>query len=101
MDFSNWTTKELATKLRASASLRLLDVRDPDEFAAGHIRGAVLLPLSRLKVRLPEMDPQREYALICRSGNRSGQAALIMQQAGFQRVHNVTGGMLAWRGPVI
>jgi rhodanese-related sulfurtransferase len=71
----------------------LLDVREDDEWAAGHAPGAVHLPLSRLHPdHLPEAD---RLLVICRSGNRSGQAAAALARAGYD-ASNVAGGMNAW-----
>lgn len=75
----------------------LVDVRTPGEFAQGHAPGAVLIPLDQVSQRLAEFGTKdRPIALICRSGNRSGQAQGILEQAGFTKTVNVTGGMNAW-----
>ncbi|MDD5028624.1 MAG: rhodanese-like domain-containing protein [Rhodoferax sp.] len=75
----------------------LVDVRTPAEFARGHAPGAVLIPLDQIGQRLGELGAKdRPIALICRSGNRSGQAQSILEQAGFTKTVNVTGGMNAW-----
>jgi len=75
----------------------LVDVRTPGEFDQVRAPGAVLIPLDQLGRRLNELGPQdRPIALICRSGNRSGQAQRQLQQAGFTRAVNVLGGMNAW-----
>jgi len=78
----------------------LVDVRTPEEFASGHILGAVNIPLSELKgnlstwaARLPKEVP---VILQCRSGVRSSQAAQILLEAGFQNVLNLDGGILDW-----
>lgn len=63
----------------------LLDVRTPGEFQEGHLEGAQLLDFSsgELATALPGLDPDAEYLVYCRSGNRSGQAIALMEQAGF------------------
>lgn len=78
----------------------VVDVRRPDEWAAGHIGCARHIPLSELAGRLGELDRADEIVLVCRSGRRSAMAALFLMQNGFQRVFNLRGGMLAWKGPV-
>jgi rhodanese-related sulfurtransferase len=77
---------------RAPGSV-LLDVREPEEFAAGHAPGAVNVPMRLLTPpRLPEGRP---VLCICRSGNRSGRVAEVLVASGID-ARNVTGGMLAW-----
>lgn len=81
---------------RQQAGALILDVREPHEWRGGHIPGAHLIPLDDLPQRVNELDPNRELIVVCRSGNRSAYATLLLQQAGFTRVANLTGGMIAW-----
>lgn len=90
---------ELEQRLADPAPPFLLDVRQPEEFAGGHLPGSRLVPLSELAVRLDELPSDREIVCICRSGSRSGAAARLLQERGY-RALNLAGGMLAWRGPV-
>lgn len=78
------------------AGARLVDVRTPGEFAAGHIAGAVNIPLQQLDSRLAELQP-RDVAVVvyCRSGHRSGNAARLLKSAGFPAVHDL-GPMSRW-----
>lgn len=73
----------------------VLDVREPDEWAAGHIRGAVHVPLSALAQARDTLPPDRLVLAVCRSGNRSSRATSLLAEAG-HRVENVDGGMKAW-----
>jgi rhodanese-related sulfurtransferase len=82
------------------ASTQFIDVREPDEVADGTIAGAVNIPLAQVPVRLDELDRERRVVLLCRSGNRSGQAAEFLVDAGFTDVVNLVGGMLAFDGPI-
>lgn len=91
---------EAQLRLQQGEELCVIDVREPHEFAQGHIPGARSIPLGQLQARLRELDPRREYVLVCRSGNRSGVACRILSQHGFARARNLVGGMQAWRGPV-
>jgi sulfur dioxygenase len=79
--------------------VRLVDVREPAEFDGelGHIDGAELLPLGGLRAALAGWDRGASLVMVCRSGGRSAQAALILEAAGFTRVANLAGGMIAWR----
>jgi rhodanese-related sulfurtransferase len=74
----------------------IVDVRETWEFKQGHARGARNIPLSQLGKRLSEIPVERDILLICRSGNRSLQAAKFLQQQDVERVMNVSGGMLSW-----
>ena len=73
----------------------LLDVREPDEFDAGHAPGARLLPLGELAARTGELDPTVPVVCVCRSGARSATAAEALTRAGFDAI-NLVGGMQAW-----
>jgi rhodanese-related sulfurtransferase len=92
------SVEEVKTRLDAGESLHLLDVREPAEHAEFNI-GGEFLPLGRIR----QMDTdgidswkEKEVICYCRSGNRSGQACMILESAGFTNVKNLTGGMLAW-----
>lgn len=78
--------------------MTILDVRTPEEFAEGHIRNAVLIPLQDLSQKMDELDPKQSYLVVCRSGNRSAQASELLIQKGFTNVYNMTGGMNSWDG---
>ena len=82
------------------AHILVLDVREPDEYAGplGHIPGAKLIPLGDLLERMTELTTQLPIVTVCRAGGRSAQAILMLQQAGFSKVANLSGGMLRWRG---
>ncbi len=69
----------------------VLDVRTPEEFAAGHLDGAELLDFNggEFAAALPSLDPDAEYLVYCRSGNRSAQAISLMQAEGFEKVTNL------------
>ena len=76
----------------------ILDVRTLEEFAEGHIEGATMLDFyeSDFGERLSQLDKDVPYLLYCRSGNRSGQTAAMMQQLGFSDVADVDGGIVSW-----
>ena len=77
----------------------MLDVRDGDEFAAGHIPGSVHIPYGELAGRLGELPRERTVAAVCSGGKRSGLAASILQREGFEHVIHVGhGGVGTWRG---
>ena len=74
----------------------LLDVREPDEYAAGHIPGITLIPMGEVAARLAELPRDKEIIVTCRTGNRSGQVADLLREQGFTNVHNMSGGIVAW-----
>lgn len=74
----------------------LLDVREPDEFAAYRIEGATLIPMRTIPARLHELDRRADVVMICRSGARSHHAGQFLKQNGFERVYNLAGGVIAW-----
>jgi len=80
------------------ADLVLLDVRTPEEFAEGHLDGALLIDFYEgdFADQLAALDPDVPYLLYCRSDNRSGQTLALMQQLGFSSAVDVDGGILAW-----
>lgn len=82
----------------ARADVRLVDVREPHEFVGelGHVPGAELVPLAGVGDAARTWDRDAEIILICRSGARSGRAAEALVAAGFRRVMNLAGGMLAY-----
>jgi rhodanese-related sulfurtransferase len=91
---------DLKAKIDAGEKLNLLDVREPHEHAAFNI-GGQLVPLGLVQaLMLDEIEHLKDETIYvyCRSGNRSGQACMMMEPYGFKNVVNVVGGMLAWQG---
>lgn len=78
----------------------LVDVRQPKEYTAGHIPGAVLIPLKDIEARITELDKDRELIFYCRSGKRSKAAATLVEGSGIvdKNIYNLQGGILAWNG---
>jgi sulfur-carrier protein adenylyltransferase/sulfurtransferase len=70
-------------------------VREPHEYEVANI-GARLIPLGELPERLVELDRDENLAVHCKTGSRSARAVKLMQEAGFQNVYNVKGGITAW-----
>jgi len=74
----------------------VLDVRNQDEWDAGHVPGATLIPLPQLESRLAELPQDQDIVVICRSGNRSATARDVLLDAGFSSVTSVAGGFTNW-----
>jgi rhodanese-related sulfurtransferase len=80
-----------------SAALYVLDVRTPEEFASGHVPGAVNIPYDQVASRLAEVPKDKEVVLYCRSGRRAGLAAAELEKAGYQDLQLMQGDMPAWQ----
>lgn len=87
---------ETAHALHGNPDVFMLDVREPDEFAAGHIPGITLIPMGDVASRLSEIPTDKEVIVTCRTGNRSAQIADFLRAQGFTNVHNMEGGIVAW-----
>lgn len=87
----------LADVERRTPETLLLDVREPEEYAYGHVPGAVNLPQAEIASRLGEIPRDRPVQVICQSGYRSLRSAQFLAQMGYTNVANVTGGTAAWR----
>jgi glyoxylase-like metal-dependent hydrolase (beta-lactamase superfamily II)/rhodanese-related sulfurtransferase len=79
--------------------VQVIDVREPDEFNGplGHVAGAKLIPLGKLSESLASIPKEKPVVAVCRSGARSAQATVLLGKAGYQKVANLSGGMLRWR----
>jgi rhodanese-related sulfurtransferase len=96
---TNISCEEVKSRMDAGENLNLLDVRQPEETAEFNI-GGIAFPLGKIQnMQTEEIEDLKDDEVICycRSGNRSGTAALILEQMGFSNVKNLTGGMLRWR----
>ena len=82
--------------LREQPDVMILDVREQDEWDAGHIPGAVFMPMGQVPDRLSEIPKDKTVIVQCRSGNRSSQVTDFLVQQGFTNVHNMAGGIKAW-----
>jgi molybdopterin/thiamine biosynthesis adenylyltransferase/rhodanese-related sulfurtransferase len=89
------TVEELKQQLDSKKDVFILDVREPHEYQICNLNG-YLIPLGDLPKRVHELDSSRDIVAHCRSGVRSGKAVTFLRQAGFKKVHNLTGGILAW-----
>jgi adenylyltransferase/sulfurtransferase len=76
--------------------IRIIDVREPDEYEIAHIDGVPLIPLGTLPQRFTELDPNQQYYIHCKSGIRSMKALQFLREQGFKYLKNVRGGILAW-----
>ena len=89
------SVQELKKKLDNGGEVSVLDVREPHEYEVANI-GARLIPLGELPERLIELDKDETFAIHCKTGGRSASAVKLLQEAGFENVYNVKGGITAW-----
>jgi rhodanese-related sulfurtransferase len=93
------SVEQLKQRVAAGEKLNVIDVREPDEYKEYNI-GAKLIPLGNiLSMQVDELEDLKNEELIihCRSGKRSMQACMVLEQMGFTNTVNVTGGVLAWQ----
>jgi adenylyltransferase/sulfurtransferase len=96
------TPRELKARLDRGDRLAIVDVREPHEWEIGNLapQGARLIPLGQLAERMNELDTAEEIVLHCRTGGRSTKALNQLRQAGFRKLWNLQGGILAWSDEV-
>jgi rhodanese-related sulfurtransferase len=82
-------------ELHGREDVSVLDVRESDEWQAGHIDGSIHIPMSELGQRLAELDPATPFVTVCRSGQRSGLVVSALNQRGYDAT-NLDGGLKAW-----
>jgi sulfur-carrier protein adenylyltransferase/sulfurtransferase len=97
-----WTVEQVRAYMERHQpeEYTLLDVRQPEEYEAGHLPGSRLIPVGELNQRLHELDRARPTIVYCRSGMRSGNATGLLLHAGLKEVRSMAGGLLAWQGTV-
>lgn len=91
---------KLQQKIEANEKMTILDVREPAEYAFGHIANTKNIPLGELENRIDEIENDKELYIICRTGSRSALAAQILKEKGMTNVKNVVPGMTQWDGPI-
>ncbi|EOR21685.1 rhodanese-like domain-containing protein [Cytobacillus oceanisediminis] len=79
---------------------QLIDVREPNEYEAGHVLGARNIPLSQLKMRKSEIRPDKPVYLYCQNGMRSGRAAQFLNRKGYKDLTQLEGGFKKWTGKI-
>jgi adenylyltransferase/sulfurtransferase len=95
------TATELKQRLDSGDRLQIVDVREPDEYAAARIPGSKHIPLGQVVGRMAEIDPDMETVVHCKMGGRSAKAIEALKRAGFTgRLTNLKGGITAWSNEV-
>jgi rhodanese-related sulfurtransferase len=93
---SGLNAADAKARIDSKQPLVILDVRQPDEYRAGHIAGAKLIPLNELPRRVSELPEDTDILCVCRSGSRSGTAVGQLTRAGYTAI-NLQGGMISWQ----
>lgn len=96
---NNITPTEVEQLLESGKTLNIIDVRETYEVASGKIPGATNIPLGLLEARMPELDKNKEYIIVCLSGGRSANATMFLEGRGY-KVTNMIGGMMSWQGEI-
>ena len=89
---------ELALLKEKGETIRVIDIRQPAELNSGIIPGSEALPMHIIPLRINEFKRDEKLIMVCRSGGRSAQACMFLQQQGYENVFNLRGGMMAWAG---
>lgn len=92
--------ESLKAKIDGNEKITILDVREPVEYAFGHIPGAKHIPIGELEERFEELGKDQDIYVICRTGNRSDLACRQLAEKGLKKVVNVVPGMTKWSGPI-
>lgn len=96
LDLADTVDVQTVATVKERDDVIVLDVREQWEYDEGHIPGVVLIPMGDVPNRLSEIPTDKEVIVTCRSGNRSGQITDFLRQQGFDNVHNMEGGIVAW-----
>ncbi|WP_243291097.1 rhodanese-like domain-containing protein [Bacillus sp. FJAT-47783] len=97
LEIKEITPAELQEKLEKGEKLELIDVREEEEVQEGMIQEAKHVPMGEIPNYVDQLDKEKEYIFICRSGRRSENVCMYLQDKGF-KVVNMVGGMLEWKG---
>ena len=89
-------SSELSQWLKEGTTIHLIDVRSPQEMAQASIPDGKPLPLSLLPLRIEEIPTDSKVVFYCRTGARSAQACMYMEQRGYDNVYNLQGGIISW-----
>ncbi len=96
VNLSDTVDVNTVARVKDNKDVLVLDVREQWEYDEGHIPGVTLIPMGEVPARLAEIPTDKEVIVTCRTGNRSGQVTDFLRQNGFDNVHNMSGGIVAW-----
>lgn len=93
---SEITVKELKRLIDSGTQVRLVDVREQNEYDFCHIEGSTLIPIRQIWMHVNELNPESEYVFYCHVGERSAWVVNLLRQRGFKKVKNLKGGIDQW-----
>lgn len=96
LDLADTVDVSTVAAVKDRGDVLVLDVREQWEYDEGHIPGVTLLPMGEVPGRLNEIPTDKSVIVTCRTGNRSGQVVDFLRQNGYDNVHNMSGGIVAW-----
>ena len=96
MSYETITPSQLSERLRGEEPPLVVDVREPEEYELARVEGARLLPLSLFNEWAPSLDRSRETVFMCHHGVRSAQVCAFLSRQGFDKLHNLAGGIDRW-----
>lgn len=98
-DYVDIRPKDLIAKIKNGDNFILLDVRTPEEYSEGHLKGAVLIPHTEIQKRYKELGnaTDKEIVVYCAVGGRSSKASEALVKLGFKKIKNLAGGIVAWK----
>jgi rhodanese-related sulfurtransferase len=94
--YTTISVSDARAMLQFSSNVLVVDVRTTEEYAQGHLKGAINIPLSDLPLQISGLEQNRPILVYCQTGYRSAQASSILVNAGFTKVYNLEGGITAW-----
>ena len=94
--YTTISVSDARAMLQFSSNVLVVDVRTTEEYAQGHLKGAINIPLSDLPLRIGALEHNRPILVYCQTGIRGAQASTILVKAGFTKVFNLEGGITAW-----
>jgi rhodanese-related sulfurtransferase len=100
MSYQTITPSEYAGRAARGGRVRLIDVREPQEFELARVEGAELLPMSRFQEWAGALDPEEEIVFMCHHGIRSAQVCSVLAGSGFTKLYNLAGGIDRWSAEV-
>jgi rhodanese-related sulfurtransferase len=100
LSYKTITPSEYAERAARGERVRLIDVREPEEFELARVEGAGLLPMSRFQEWAGTLDPEEEIVFMCHHGIRSAQVCSALARSGFPKLYNLAGGIDRWSAEV-
>ena len=94
--YSELSSEQLKSEIDSNKVLFILDVREKEEYAEGHLANSTLIPIGEIEARINELPKDKDIIVVCATGARSSAAANYLTQQGFPRIFNLNGGLTSW-----